>query len=659
MREVKLSAGGASLIFNGAELLAHSPERPFAVAERTEKSYKSSRGVHKSEARVMERLSLCAVRQRGDCLIFSAAGHELKVTLREHELGWRLELQGQEGWSYIFSLPAVPDEPVFGGGEQYRKLNLRGERVSNFVSEHIKAGTIVEKALLPTKLYREKEHRSIGSYSPMPVFVTGGRRLISFNTTADGWAEFGRESYKFSFDRCPESLLLLRGASFEELSRAWAQEIPNRQYLPEWCYEGMILGVQGGTDTVESKAYAMQDAGAAICGVWVQDWCGELRTVMGKQVWWNWEQHPELYPGLRDSIARLRARGIRFLGYINPYLVKDSALYCYCRDRGWLIKNAEGEVYHIKSTTFDAGMLDLTNPEAAEFIKRELIGRNMLGIGMAGYMADFGEYLPTDCVLHKGDPKELHNLWPVLWAKLNREAIEEYGDEETFFFTRSGYSGIQSYAPIMWNGDQHTDYSRDYGLPCVIPASLSLGFSGVGLVHCDTGGFFSFGKMRRREELFIRWMELCCFSPLMRSHESIRPWANIQFDAPEVIEHCVRLSTLHRELAPYLKHCAAEVREGLPVMRPDFYHNGDYSRHRDEYAYFLGSELFVAPIVTEGQTLREVYLPEGDWVHLWTGREYGGGREYTLEAQLGQIPVFYRQDGDYAPLFAKLMKREK
>lgn len=63
-------------------------------------------------------------------------------------------------------------------------------------------------------------------------------------------------------------------------------------------------------------------------------------------------------------------------------------------------------------------------------------------------MADFGEYLPVDCVLHDGDPALLHNRWPVLWAKLNREAIEEAGASDAFFFMRSGYLGIRSIARL-------------------------------------------------------------------------------------------------------------------------------------------------------------------------------------------------------------------
>ena len=634
-------------------LLRHSEDRPFATAVRQEKTYTANRGTVKTAVREAERIPLAAVKQEGDAVVLSGGGHSLRITMQKAPLGMDLALEGEDGWSYEFRLPARKDEAVFGGGEQYRQVNHRGERVVNFVSEHIKASTIIEKALLPRALYREKPHSAIGSYAPMPVFMTDRNRLILFDTPSDGTADFtASDEFRFFFDRCPKRLTLLSGKDLPELCRALASYIPNRQYLPDWCFEGMILGVQGGTETILSKAFAMLDAGAKISAVWSQDWSGEKRTVMGKQVWWNWEVDEKLYPNLREAIQKLNARGVRFLGYINPYLVRDGRLYNYCKDKGWLILKQDGEVYHIQSTTFDAGMLDLTHPDAVNYIKEVLIGQNMLDLGVSGWMADFGEYLPVDCVLHDGDPALLHNVWPVLWAKINREAIEARGKQnEAMFFTRSGYLGIQEFAPIMWNGDQHTDTTRDYGMPCVMPASFSLGFSGVPMVHCDIGGFFSFAKMKRSKELFVRWMEMGAFSLLMRSHESIRPWANAQFDANGVTPFTVKLTRAHVALRPYLEHCMALAQEGLPVLRPDFFPENDAKKGRDPYAYFLGEDLFVCPVIREGERVRTVHLPKGEWVHLWTGEAYAGGKKYRVDAPLGQLPVFYRKDSKFVPVF--------
>ena len=507
--------------------------------------------------------------------------------------------------------------------------------------------------ILPDNRYREKEAESIGSYSPMPVFVTDRGRLFYFDTPSDGISKFGINNYRMRFDSCPRSMMLLHADSYDKLMRALAEKNPPGMYLPDWCLDGMIIAVQGGTERVLSKVRQMLDAGAKICAVWSQDWCGENRTVMGKQVWWNYEYDRELYHDLPEAIKELESMGVRFLAYLNPYLVKGSRLYNECAEKGLLIKNREGRIVHMKSTTFDAGMLDLTDPEAVRFIKDVLIRQNILDIGIKGWMADFGEYLPTDCVLHSGDPSELHNMWPVLWAKINREAVDEYGDKDVMFFTRSGYLGEQKYAPVMWNGDQHTDLTKDYGMPCVMPASFSLGFSGVPLVHSDIGGFFSVARLKRNDELFIRWMEMNTFSPLMRSHESIRPWANSQFDAPAVLPHTVRLTGIHAALRPYIEQCLKKAEEGIPVMKPDFWNAMDYRQSRDEYSYFFGDDIYVCPVIEKNAKERTVHLPEGSWEGFWDGQPYRGGSKYTVEAPLGRIPVFYRTESAFKELFRR------
>ena len=295
------SAGQWRLRRDTLPLLEHTPERPFATALRREKSYAADRGTVKETVNEAERVPLTEVTVREDEIALTGGGHTLYLQFSLAGDTAELSFTGEDGWAYEFCLPALPGEAVFGGGEQYRKVNLRREHVVNFVSEHIKASTILEKTLLPRRMYREKGHADIGTYAPMPVFVTDRGRLFLFDTDADGISRFGDKGYTFTFDSCPRALVLSWGADYPALSRSLAERFPNRQYIPAWCHEGMILGVQGGTETVLKKAFAMLSAGAKVCGVWCQDWSGENRTVMGKQVWWNWEVDEKLYPDLKGA----------------------------------------------------------------------------------------------------------------------------------------------------------------------------------------------------------------------------------------------------------------------------------------------------------------------------------------------------------------------
>ena len=62
-------------------------------------------------------------------------------------------------------------------------------------------------------------------------------------------------------------------------------------------------------------------------------------------------------------------------------------------------------------------MIDFWNPDAWNWAK-EIIKTNLVGEAKgAGWMHDFGEYLPFDAVVYDGTPAwEAHNEYPLKWA---------------------------------------------------------------------------------------------------------------------------------------------------------------------------------------------------------------------------------------------------
>jgi alpha-glucosidase len=653
---LKLSAdnGTVSLAFNGRTVFEHTSDKPFITVGYQSLAYRSVHGNFQvTEVGKSKRQALSDCEVNGNRAVFKSAGIYVGVSAAERNGGIELTFDSSDNFCNIsFEFKRGKEESVFGGGEQSRKLDLKGEKVINFVSEHIKVKPIVMKLLLG-RLYRTRKHSEIDTYSPLSTFVFSDKYALRLDVSGYGVNDFTKENSRFTYWELPKRILYFASDSFKELSKMLNNDAPSTEYLPDWTYDGMILGVQGGIERAVQKAEKMQSLGAEISGIWCQDWSGRKVTAAGKQVYWNWEADAVRYKDLKNRIAELKTGGVRFLGYINPYLIKDGPMYCYCRDKGYLIKNDTDEVYHVKSTTFDAGMLDLTNPDAAKYLKDIIIKKNMLDLGISGYMADFGEYLPVDCKLYSGDPKKLHNAWPVIWARLNREAVAESGlENEVFFFTRSGYNGAQSHTAIMWNGDQHTDFSADYGMPSVIPASINLGLSGVTAVHSDIAGFISFGALRRDSELFIRWMEMNVFSPLMRTHETIRPENNAQYDDSDVAAHCVTLTKVHKILKPYIKACMLEAQSGIPVMRAPFYEFNDMSEYKNDYVYMFGSDIFVAPVLKRGAVTQEIELPKGEWVRFSDGKKYSEGK-HTVNVPLGNPAAFYKKDSAYSELFSK------
>jgi alpha-glucosidase len=308
----------------------------------------------------------------------------------------------------------------------------------------------------------------------------------------------------------------------------------------------------------------------------------------------------------------------------------------------------------IKVTTFPAALLDLTNPHAVRWVK-EIIKENMLGVGMSGWMADYGEYLPTDAVLHSGESGEsFHNRYPVAWAQVNREAVEEAGAlGDAVFFMRAGYAGTSRRSLGAWAGDQLVNWSRNDGLPTVIPAALSAGFCGTGVHHSDIGGFTTVAWIRRSKELLLRWAEQAAFTPIMRSHEGNRPEDNWQFDSDEeTLAHVARMTGVYARLAPYHKHTVGTYAEtGIPAMRHVALHYGnDEQTHTLSYQYLYGRDLIVAPVVRRNTSSWPVYLPDDEWVHLWSGRQVSPGWR-TEAAPHGRPPVYYRRSSEFADLF--------
>lgn len=146
--------------------------------------------------------------------------------------------------------------------------------------------------------------------------------------------------------------------------------------------------------------------------------------------------------------------------YINPFVVDVSEKPYYHRNlfnegvtHGYLVKNQSGQVYLLMSgPEFIAGTVDFTNPEARNWYK-EIIKTNMIKTGVAGWMADFGEYLPFDSVLYSGIAASYHNYFPVAWAQVVREAVNESGlDDEIVFFSRSAGSKSPGASRLFWLG---------------------------------------------------------------------------------------------------------------------------------------------------------------------------------------------------------------
>lgn len=660
MLQVAAQDGGFDLLLGGRVILRHRPAAPAIALACGAPEVTMVRGNFRlsDTPRPAAPLVNSAVLAQDACDLSSTDG-SARATLRIDQARARLEIAaGGASDRLILDFVTAADDVLWGGGEQMSYLAINGRTFPIWTSE---PGVGREPGTPLTDMASADGSFAGGDYwttnYPEPtVLCSAGWALSLANAeyceidcTAPGRLRVHVWSGTVTID--------LFGGAPADLTRQLGDRFGPRQALPDWALGGAVVGLKQGAASFD-RLEKLIEAGAAVSGLWCEDWVGIRETSFGRRLFWDWQWNPARYPDLPQRIASLKARGIRFLGYVNPYLAVDGPLYPEAAAQGFFARRIDSdEPYLVDFGEFDAGVVDFTNPAACHWFAEEVIGKRMLDFGLDGWMADFGEYLPTDLRLHAGDPMQEHNRWPVRWAEVNARAVASRGRTgDVLWFMRAGHTGVQAHCPLLWAGDQSVDFSRHDGIGTVITAALSSGLVGNAFSHSDVGGYTSLFGNVRTEELILRWYELGAFSPVFRTHEGNRPDDNLQIDStPALVEGFVRWSRAHAALAPYLRHLVTEAQvTGLPAQRALFLH---YPQDRETFTiqdqYLYGGDLMVAPVIEAGAVMRKVYLPQGAWRHIWSGQDYAPGW-HDVPAPIGEPPVFYRPESAFAALFASL-----
>ncbi len=663
--QIQTTDNGFDLVLDGRLILRHRSDAPCLFVGQGDARMDMYRGNFDIEDYVIERTPLAHAVVSGTEIAFSVAlDQPVRVMLNVSGDGQNAVVAFHSADPSInrvwLRVKADKDEHVWGGGEQMSYFDMRGRRFPLWTSEpgvgRDKSTEITFKA--------DVSGKSGGDYwntnYPQPTFLSSRRYALHVETTAYSAFDCRRADFhELEVWAVPDRIELTARPTFISLVESMSERFGRQPPLPEWVYGGAIIGLKDGASSFE-RLEAILAAGTKVSGLWCEDWVGLRHTSFGARLFWDWKANEDRYPGLRQRIAALEDRGIRFLGYVNPYLAVDGSLFPEAEAAGYFAKDESGRTALVDFGEFDCGVVDFTNPDAAAWFAERVIGQNMLDFGLSGWMADFGEYLPIDVKLANGvDAKLMHNAWPTLWAEVNARAVASRGKTgEALFFMRAGFTGIQKHCPLLWGGDQSVDFTRHDGLVTVISGALSSGLLGNAYHHSDIGGYTSLFGNVRTPELIMRWAEMGAFTPVMRTHEGNRPRDNLQIDQdPEVLAHFAQMTKVYVHLAPYLKSLVAEASSrGLPVQRPLFLHFEDDPRtYAVQDAYLYGPDLLVAPVWRAGRTEWSTYLPEGaEWVHAWSGRTFAGGQDATVAAPFGEPPVFYRAASGFAELFAGL-----
>jgi alpha-glucosidase len=245
------------------------------------------------------------------------------------------------------------------------------------------------------------------------------------------------------------------------------------------------------------------------------------------------------------------------------------------------------------------------------------------------------------------------------WAEINDIASSNHAEKELFYFMRAGNSFSNQYCPMFWMGDQMVDWGENDGLKSTVTALNSAAMSGIRNLHSDIGGYTTvkngFVQVVRDRELFFRWAELNIFQPFYRTHEGVMPEANHQFYSDDsTMRFFARMGKIHFALKPYRQQYEERL-SPVPMIHPMLIDYPDDSVCYDlKYQFMYGKELIVAPVLDKGATNVNTYLPKGNWIELFSGKEYKGSLWHIVPAPFGKPPTFIKVDSGWRTYFEDL-----
>jgi alpha-glucosidase len=360
----------------------------------------------------------------------------------------------------------------------------------------------------------------------------------------------------------------------------------------------------------------------------------------------SYEFSNQWWPHIDGLIATARAEGYRVHAWHFPYMNAGAATHRQGMQRGYFIRNRLGLPYQQRIFHGLASVVDYANPRAAAW-HAEIVANTFHVRGIQGVMTDYAESIPPDSVFYNGQSGlAMRNAYPVMYCEAMKRAASGVLGDDYVLYPRAGYAGTQRFVAAQWPGDQDTDWDDGDGLPAAVRAMLNVSMCGFPVHGSDIGGWYDWYSPITTKELYVRWAEVGCYSPLMRAHggpigRNREPW---KFDQ-QTIEIYRTLSQEHVKLFPYLYSLAINANKaGQPIiLHPALLWPDQHELYELEDAWMVGEALYIAPVIQPGVTQREVVLPPGDWWNLNENKPVSGPARITVDAPFGRTPRFLRR----------------
>ncbi len=521
-------------------------------------------------------------------------------------------------------------ESFYGAGERGYSFNLAGDTLINYNAQNY------------GYQMGEKRTRQMGITMPM-VISSKGYGLL-FDDFCKSSLYLGDQIQYTSTSPQPLSYYVINGGGRVENVVKNFTWLVGRQELPPLWTLGYITSKYGYHDQRESEGVVdtLKREGYPLDGI-VFDlyWYGKEED-MGRLEWdkVQWPDH-------RAMLQRFKQQGVNVVTISQPYVLTNGRAidnYRLLDPQGIFCKTDGTDTTHtVTIWVGQGGMFDVSNPDTRQWLRNRY--KSLTDEGVTGWWGDLGEpeKHPLEIRHWNGlTAEQYHNYYGNEWSRIIYEMFkQDYPDRRPMVMMRAGTAGLQRYSVFPWS----TDVSRSWGgLQPQVTIMLNSGLSGLGYMSHDVGGFAVDPNNKRDGELYIRWLQLGLFSPVLRTHSTYQAEP---YNYKEFGDLALRLVKSRYAWLPYNYTLAYDnAWNGLPLVRPLGLYEDDNNISRYDYVtdqYLWGRDVMVAPVLQQGAVSREIAFPEGTWVDInHPENRYQGHTKVNYSAPINVLPLFAR-----------------
>lgn len=560
-----------------------------------------------------------------------------------------------------YSSPAT--EQFYGFGEKYNGLDQRGKVVDTYV-------------------YNQYQDQGARTYLSVPFFYSSrgyGVYLASTYYSRFDMAADAPLQYNFTVDTNGSSTSMLdyylMSGEPTDVIRAYTELSGKPQVFPKWAFGLWMSANEWDRQSEVLNAVRQSKANDIPATVIVlEQWSDENTFYIfndstytpkpgGEALAYHDFTFSEKWPNPNAMAGTIHDSGMKLLLWQVPVLKHTDYSWeqkdideAYMIQQGYAVGDGQGGQYRTPAGSWfgDSLLLDFTNQEAVDWwmSKRAYL---FDGVGIDGFKTDGGEMVwgRNASFFNGSNGREMRNAYPNAYIK----GYHDFSALKTgtgMTFSRAGTAGVQQ-TGAFWAGDQSSSFRA---FKDALSAGLSAGVSGIPFWGWDLAGFTGAFPSA---ELYKRSTMMSAFAPIMQVHseksnpspsEERSPW-NVQARTGDssIVSHFSYYVNTRMNILPYIYSEAMQCsNDGTPLMRAMFIDfPKDYSVYSLDEQYMFGRELLVAPVLNEGQRVKMVYLPEGEWIDLFHNAMTAGGGSKEYYCDVDTIPVYVR-NGSIIPM---------